>query len=66
MKQYFFIVSHLGGSLPDKVSLQEQEAIKFGRAFATKHPDYIVYLSKQEITKTGKPKVVTTLTAYNK
>ena len=56
--QYFWIVCHDKeiweyGSV-DKVFLQSQQAIKWGRREATKHPNLYYRLYKQPITRTGR------------
>lgn len=66
MKQYFYLVGHdiLGDFVPDKIFLQEHEALRWGRKLATKNPDYSVKLYKQEITRTGTLKFVKQLKAF--
>lgn len=66
MKQYFYLVGHdIGGDfIPDKIFLQEHDAIRWGKRFATKNPDYSVELYKQEITRTGTLKFVKQLKAF--
>lgn len=55
--QYFWIVCHdmVGNDFTiDKVFLQSQQAIKWGRKEATKHPYLYYRLYKQPITRTGR------------
>lgn len=59
--QYFWIICHdleiweLSDVSPiDKVFLQPQQAIKWGRKEATKHPYLYYRLYKQPITRTGR------------
>ena len=56
MKQNFYLVAHQednGGSqlVLDKVFLQETEALRWGRRFATRYPEFDYHLYKQEITR---------------
>lgn len=67
MIQFFYIIAHtIGGDnqIIDKVFLQENEAIKWGRALATKHYNYSVALYKQPITRTGKVEFVKYLNPF--
>ena len=55
-KQYFYLIAfqYSGGvMIPEKVFLQEHQAVKYGRKFATSHRECRVYLYKQEITTNG-------------
>lgn len=68
MRQYFYLVGHgiVGDDfVADKIFLQEHEALKWGRRFATKNPDYSVKLYKQEITRTSKLEFVKQLKAFS-
>ena len=71
--QYFWIVCHdleiweEGEISPiDKVFLQPQQAIEWGRKEATKHPDLYYRLYKQPITRTGKAKFCKPLFPFKK
>ena len=48
----------------DHICLQECDAISFGRELAARNEDYSVYLYKQLIAQTGKPKFVKSLKPY--
>lgn len=53
-RQCFYLVLHdniNGGHLVDKIFLQESEALRWGRRFATKNPNLTYHLYKQEITR---------------
>ena len=52
--QYFWIVCHDMVGTIDKVFLQPQQAIEWGRRKATQNPDFYYRLFKQPITRTGK------------
>lgn len=56
-KQYFYLVAfqYYNSSIliPDKIFLQEYQAIKYGRKLATSNPNTKVSLYKQEITTQG-------------
>lgn len=67
MKQYFYLVGHDitgDGFVADKIFLQEHEALRWGKRFATKNPDYNVKLYKQEITRVGKLEFVKPIKAF--
>ena len=54
--QYFYIVSHSGDDelrINDKVFLQEEKAINWGRKQATKFPANDYWLQRCPITSTG-------------
>ena len=56
MLQYFYIVSHSGDDelrINDKVFLQEEKAINWGRKQATKFPANDYWLQRCPITYTG-------------
>ena len=56
MLQYFYIVSHSGDDelrINDKVFLQEEKAINWGRKQATKFPVNDYWLQRCPITSTG-------------
>lgn len=56
MLQYFFIVSHTGSDeirINDKVFMQEEQAINWGRRRATKFPLNDYWLQRCPITATG-------------
>ena len=56
MLQYFYIVSHSGDDelrINDKVFLQEEKAINWGRKQATKFPLNDYWLQRCPITSTG-------------
>ncbi len=56
MLQYFFIVSHSGSDeirINDKVFLQEEQAINWGRKQATKFLENDYWLQRCPITSTG-------------
>lgn len=57
--QYFYLI--MSENVPVKISLQEREAIKFGRVLA-KEKESSLY--RQAITKTGKPEFVKSLEPY--
>lgn len=66
-KQCFYLVTHdlsIDRITPVKIFLQKHDAIKWGRALATKCPEYKVYLYSQEITRNGCLKVVTLLRPF--
>ena len=55
--QHFWIVSHdiVGDDFTmDKIFLQSEQAIEYGRRKATQNPDFRYMLYKQPITRTGK------------
>lgn len=66
MRQFFYLVTHVVEDtvIPDKVFLQEHDAIRWGKTLATAHPNYIVNLYKQEIARTATVKYVKQLTPY--
>ena len=67
--QYFYLVAHtiVGDDLCiDKIFLQKSKAIKWGRALATKYPDYSVELYRQPILETGVIEYVKLLQPFNK
>ena len=66
MRQFFYLVTHVVEDLviPEKVFLQEHDAIRWGKTLATAHPNYIVNLYKQEIARTATVKYVKQLTPY--
>lgn len=69
MTQCFYLVGHsyVGDDFcMDKVFLQEKEAVKWGRRFATANTNYTVSLFKQEITKRGTIKYVRSLVPFPK
>lgn len=54
--QYFYIVSHFGDDeirINDKVFLQEEKAVNWGRRQATKFPANDYWLQRCPITSTG-------------
>ena len=54
--QYFYIVSHSGNDelrINDKVFLQEEKAVNWGRKQATKFPANDYWLQRCPITSTG-------------
>lgn len=56
MLQYFYIVSHSGDDelrINDKVFLQEEKAVNWGRKQATKFPLNDYWLQRCPITSTG-------------
>lgn len=56
MLQYFYIVSHTGDDeirINDKIFLQEEKAINWGRKQATKFPLNDYWLQRCPITSTG-------------
>lgn len=56
MLQYFYIVSHSGDDelrINDKIFLQEEKAINWGRKQATKFPANDYWLQRCPITSTG-------------
>lgn len=71
-RQYFYLVAHRYDecTYPDKIFLQEHEAIRWGRKEATRilqetqdsNYEYILY--KQEITRTGELHPVKSLKPY--
>lgn len=66
MKQYFYLVGHefSGDFVPDKIFLQERDAIKWGRSRATQKLDARFVLYRQEITRTGRVDFVEYLYPY--
>lgn len=65
MKQCFYLVASIDCNLqvhPEKIFLQEFEAIKYGRVLASKKENVILY--KQEITRSAKIEFVQTLSPY--
>ena len=55
-KQYFYLVAFQYGHsvlIPEKIFLQEYQAVKYGRKLATSRPNTKVHLYKQEITTQG-------------
>lgn len=67
MRQFFYIVAHTivgDNQVIDKVFLQGHDAIKWGRALASKHPEYSVALYKQEIARTATVQFVKQLEGY--
>ena len=66
MKQYFYLVGHdiLGDFVPDKIFLQEHDAIKWGRRQALQDLDSRYKLYKQEITRTSKLEFAENLRPY--
>lgn len=55
-KQYFYFVAFQYGHsvlIPEKIFLQEYQAVKYGRKLATSKPNTKVFLYKQEITTNG-------------
>lgn len=58
--QYFYLI--MSENVPVKISLQEREAIKFGRTLAKEKEKVGLY--RQSITKTGKPEFVKNLEPY--
>lgn len=68
-KQYFYLVAfQYSGSvlIPDKIFLQEYQAVKYGRKLATSNPNTTVSLYKQEITTNGVLLKVKQLKPYEK
>lgn len=68
-KQYFYLIAfQYGGGIliPEKVFLQEYQAIKYGRRLATSKPNAKVHLYKQEITTNGVLLKVKQLESYEK
>ena len=71
-KQYFYLVvaKYDESSYPQKIFLQEHDAIRWGRREAanklleTKDPNYEYILYKQEITRTGTLQRVKTLVPF--
>lgn len=58
MRQNFYLVAHQednGGVelVLDKIFLQESEALRWGRRFATRYLEFTYHLYKQEITRTA-------------
>lgn len=57
IKQYFYLIMfHYYNSdilIPEKIFLQEYQAIKYGRKLAISNPNIKVSLYKQEITTQG-------------
>lgn len=54
--QYFYIVSHSGADeirINDKIFLQEEKAVNWGRRQATKFPANDYWLQRCPITSTG-------------
>lgn len=67
MRQYFYLIAHVIDDsilIPDKIFLQEHDAIKWGKVLATKIPEYLVYLYKQEISRTSTLKCIKQLLPY--
>lgn len=67
MKQFFYLVGHdiVGDDfVPDKIFLQEHDAIKWGKRRAIQYLDHNYKLYKQEITRTGKLEFVKQLKAF--
>ena len=66
MRQFFYLVTHVVEDIviPDKIFLQEHDAIRWGKTLATAHPDYTVNLYKQEIARIATLKYVKQLTPY--
>lgn len=55
-KQYFYFIAFQYGHsvlIPEKIFLQEYQAVKYGRKLATSKPNTKVFLYKQEITTNG-------------
>lgn len=57
--QYFYLIMSEGK--PEKITLQEHKAVKFGRALAKKQS---CSLYRQSILETGKPEFVKDLEPY--
>lgn len=69
MLQYFYIVSHYGITEVrhnDKVFLQEEKAVNWGRRQATKYPDNEYWLERCPITTMGTCVDVKLLKPYEK
>lgn len=66
MRQYFYLVGHdiLGDFVPDKIFLQEHDAIKWGRRQALQDLDSRYKFYKQEITRTSKLEFAENLRPY--
>lgn len=66
MKQFFYLVGHdvLGDFVPDKIFLQEHDAIKWGRRRALQDLDSRYKLYKQEITRTSELEFAENLRPY--
>ena len=63
--QYFWIVCHdMVGVTIDKVFLQPQQAIEWGRRKATQNPDFYYRLFKQPKTRTGKIRFCKSLSTF--
>lgn len=69
MKQYFYIIGYHFGDEDlkiEKVFLQEDQAITYGRKFATKHNRTRVSMFRQLIATTATVEFVTVLKPFNK
>ena len=67
MLQYFYIVSHSGDDairINDKIFLQEEKAINWGRRQATKFPLNDYWLQRCPITTAGKVEDYKSLLPY--
>ena len=68
MKQCFYIIAYYLSDDSDlnilKVFLQEDQAVKYGRKFATKYRNTNVNLYKQLIARTAKVEFVKTLKPF--
>lgn len=69
MLQYYYIVSHSGDDeirINDKIFLQEEKAINWGRRQATKFPLNDYWLQRCPITSSGKVEDYKSLFPYGK
>ncbi len=69
MLQYFYLVSHSGDDeirINDKIFLQEEKAITYGRRLATKYPLSDWWLQRCPITTNGRVEDYKVLHPFNK
>lgn len=60
MQEIYLIAS----AEPIKAFLQKKEAIKYGRVYKTSHPDILITLYAQPITRSGVMHRICDLTGY--